>query len=541
MGNLSLNIKKVKFAFIIVVLSAIKINAAIVSDNDGAAFITKAEFDSMRIGFQSQLNTINSSIDNKIEDAISAYISGIKKEKTSKLLVINNEWKDVSAINGVLENTFKVPTFDLMFGIMTIQVSAGWGWNDDYYNNYYKSLDQIVSARYNETWSGAIQNCYRNLVKPTGTSPLNRGDLIWYGRALRYNEKWSIVRVIDALDNSTGWWYQDQPYYYTFRSNLLNLTTLNINGYIQDWDANKVSYWPLSYQWFWKQNSTGTESGLDYNFTNSQLSDVFAASVNLDTFIDADGNAKTKDYEHIISNTSNSEWRVSNNEWPTYISQVSESTIKASNLLSAATTTQTGKGYSFAHHTTPYQYGVITDVNCTLLTSNDATTPNLGMFPDKIRSDAIYQDNIEKNVTSSGITVLKIKPTLEKGLQLLVAPKDAEITWSPEFSYTHVHNGTNTYTDNTHEVDVYFSNGPFSNGVTTSNLIQVSKTDKLEDAEDYVTTTDRKVKAKFKMPENGLVYVKWVPHETNSTYKNMDWIVTLNLKDCSSYLITTSE
>ena len=205
MGNLSLNIKKVKFAFIIVVLSAIKINAAIVSDNDGAAFITKAEFDSMRIGFQSQLNTINSSIDNKIEDAISAYISGIKKEKTSKLLVINNEWKDVSAINGVLENTFKVPTFDLMFGIMTIQVSAGWGWNDDYYNNYYKSLDQIVSARYNETWSWAIQNCYRNLVKPTGTSPLNRGDLIWYGRALRYNEKWSIVRVIDALDNSTGW------------------------------------------------------------------------------------------------------------------------------------------------------------------------------------------------------------------------------------------------------------------------------------------------------------------------------------------------
>ncbi|MBO6134441.1 MAG: hypothetical protein J6O09_01520 [Lachnospiraceae bacterium] len=65
----------------LVVLMSIESFAAVVGDNDGAAFITKAEFDSMKNDFQSQLDRYNSSLDNKIDGAIASYLSGISIPK----------------------------------------------------------------------------------------------------------------------------------------------------------------------------------------------------------------------------------------------------------------------------------------------------------------------------------------------------------------------------------------------------------------------------------------------------------------------------
>ena len=58
--------------------------AAIVSDNDGSAFITKAEFDSLKNNFQSQIDQYNTSIDQKIDGAIAAYLAGIRVSKTTE-------------------------------------------------------------------------------------------------------------------------------------------------------------------------------------------------------------------------------------------------------------------------------------------------------------------------------------------------------------------------------------------------------------------------------------------------------------------------
>ena len=65
--------------------------AAVVSDNDGAAFITKAEFDSLKNTFQAQLNEINTQIDTKIDNAVAAYITGAKQDKQSDLTSILNK------------------------------------------------------------------------------------------------------------------------------------------------------------------------------------------------------------------------------------------------------------------------------------------------------------------------------------------------------------------------------------------------------------------------------------------------------------------
>ena len=64
------------------------VNSAVLSDNDGSAFITKSEFDSLKNSFQSQLDNYNTAIDSKIDQAIASYIAGIKTETTSELLNI---------------------------------------------------------------------------------------------------------------------------------------------------------------------------------------------------------------------------------------------------------------------------------------------------------------------------------------------------------------------------------------------------------------------------------------------------------------------
>jgi hypothetical protein len=77
-------IKRVVALFLVLLLS-IESFAAIVSDNDGSAFITKAEFDWLKNDFKSQIDQYNTSIDSKIDGAISAYLAGLQLSKVSNL------------------------------------------------------------------------------------------------------------------------------------------------------------------------------------------------------------------------------------------------------------------------------------------------------------------------------------------------------------------------------------------------------------------------------------------------------------------------
>ena len=79
-------IKKMKIVMcvVFVVIFNVYTFAAVVSDNDGSAFITKAEFDSLKNSFQSQIDQFNTSIDSKIDGAISSYLAGIKVGKTTR-------------------------------------------------------------------------------------------------------------------------------------------------------------------------------------------------------------------------------------------------------------------------------------------------------------------------------------------------------------------------------------------------------------------------------------------------------------------------
>ena len=64
---------------------------AVVSDNDGSAFITKAEFDSLKNNFQSQIDEYNTSIDSKIDGAIASYLAGLQATKVLEEKIVTSE------------------------------------------------------------------------------------------------------------------------------------------------------------------------------------------------------------------------------------------------------------------------------------------------------------------------------------------------------------------------------------------------------------------------------------------------------------------
>ena len=73
-------VKKITALFLVLLLS-IDSFAAIISENDGSAFVTKAEFEAMKSNFNNQIDNYNTSIDSKIDGAIASYLSGINVAK----------------------------------------------------------------------------------------------------------------------------------------------------------------------------------------------------------------------------------------------------------------------------------------------------------------------------------------------------------------------------------------------------------------------------------------------------------------------------
>ena len=83
MLDIKSNRKKCNKALCLIFAFLLSINsfAAIVSDNDGSSFVTKAEFEAMKKSFAEQVENYNRSIGEKIDGAIAAYLAGIKLEK----------------------------------------------------------------------------------------------------------------------------------------------------------------------------------------------------------------------------------------------------------------------------------------------------------------------------------------------------------------------------------------------------------------------------------------------------------------------------
>lgn len=146
-------IKKIFVFFAIMIIVAERCFTA-ASDNDGSAFITKAEFDSLKNNFQSQIDSYNQSIDSKIDTAIAAYFAGIKVTKETTVNTIFsgmglslNNGKKIVFISG--KNNQK--WFDATWP--TVRWHGEWGVVPGLYYNYKMTSCFGINASQTDFWA----------------------------------------------------------------------------------------------------------------------------------------------------------------------------------------------------------------------------------------------------------------------------------------------------------------------------------------------------------------------------------------------------
>ena len=221
-------IKKILVLFFIFYISAYNF-AAVVSDNDGSAFITKAEFDSLKNNFQKQIDQYNSQIDNKIDNAISQYLSGIKIEKTEvvstafvldgdekKIIFVgknndynsmNNSLKSRDTIANFFAGTFATAAYYIQDSYDTFVFEAFYEKGDD--NSYLFVLDKnnrVSTSKKNVLLNiSRIYACYSTLH--------NQKGMVWKAITQTLDLPSVLSNQSNAYINTTealGWGFQNQ-------------------------------------------------------------------------------------------------------------------------------------------------------------------------------------------------------------------------------------------------------------------------------------------------------------------------------------------
>ena len=514
----STRIIKKLLALFLVVLMSIDSLAAVVSDNDGSAFITKAEFDSLKNNFQSQLDQYNTSIDNKIDSAIASYLAGIKTEKQETKRFVFADWDKVTMFNSTLENTWAPPNINLSVGVGGYQNNTGW-------TTIFWAVAKLVYERTEDkkgkrvlvdagaenaakdyaTWIGRSLNLIDNIkLSRMGYGPAALGHIAWGGSTgAEAHNKFSYVYVTELSEG--------------FYSNL---------------ESTTESLWKPKFYW---DHGLGTTGDTGDKGIENYLSQSNAFSIDLGTVGD-----KTLEYEHIL-NWDNYTWpQVTDTDWTRSVRKMDSSSYTCEWMLSNATKT----GYWTGQTTSIVSTGKRTTQSMTYGSMHDNafsgyysgaygttdTEPFVGVgLVNKIYdSEHIYQSDTKFKSTVGSRTVEANQVNLYNGLPLLAAAKNEKITIDLEFD--------NGYRDGVSEtdmeVDVFLAMEPFD---VEGDVLDESKRIRCEGyptTDDYFTTDERKLKLKWEMPSDGIVYIKWRPNDTTGS-----WQVDLNLEKNPTYIV----
>ena len=245
--------------------------AAVVSDNDGSAFITKAEFDSLKNNFQTQLDSYNTSIDSKIDNAIASYLAGISAEQT----IAFNGFIETKGTNDYIYS--RKSNYDgitkQMWNIINY-VFIEWGFNSTYsgninlypfwnktytgityYNNYVlhcQNLNALYSYDvygYSFDENGVVRNKYKtdniNIVaNHFGAGDMGgAGNYAWHYPISMFNrsERKINTRYTDFTNGTYRYWRAAAVDRATIKANIANI--LPDNGRT----TGSTSWWNQQY------------------------------------------------------------------------------------------------------------------------------------------------------------------------------------------------------------------------------------------------------------------------------------------------------
>ena len=494
---------------------------AAVSDNNGAAFITKAEFDSLKSTFQDQINRYNQSIDNKIDTAIASYLAGIKDDKKVSYKIIPNDLTNgayVNFMNGYIIPEFRLPNFyyDLVTYI--------WFDKKTDIERYYTIFGNY-RIQYSKTWETDETN-RKPLVKLLSGSEGGSSNIYyWDGIAYRYNEE--ILSTNLKYVRSASFAGNIDVGNISHYLNLQNPFTYDQYSGARIIDQNLLTNTSIKYS-----NSNGYS--LVINSWDSQKS-IMKLAIKLDDY-----NGTKKDHIVISQYDGSTAWDCYNEEFVNYLKTSSFQSKTSKNLFDIVKSSIYKTEYAMLFSTNrEYAKDYWTDKTVTWKVSDsDTHLPSAGFVGSLFaRNLRLFKSRLTKSFRNKD---WYIEPsTLEQGVPTLAAKKGDKVTWDVNFDHVYCYNAapsSGDLSDNQNEVDLYFSYEPFVNGVTTgSTALDDENLVKFRDGaveKKFFTTKERKGKVEFEMKKDSVVYVKAVPHwDTSAAYNGINdwWNLYLNI------------
>ena len=251
---------KKALCLIFVFLFSINSLAAIVSDNDGAAFVTKAEFESLKKNFADQIDNYNVSIDSKIDGAIASYLAGVRLSKQSVVQTgFDLEGKENKKIKILGRN------------------NNGFNFANDIYTN--DKIYVVAIGTYQARACFYEQDCYDNWVFHADLSNGNTDNTYFVLNSdstvssIYKNASMKCLRLaffFSATHNSNGITWTKIKLYLQHPDALLNMSKAYTDDSLQEiigyghqrQNSSSVSEYPSNTgHWVWTAGSTSTNAG----------------------------------------------------------------------------------------------------------------------------------------------------------------------------------------------------------------------------------------------------------------------------------------
>lgn len=318
--------KRIKILFVLLLMMSFSFKniyyAAIVSDDDGNVFITKAEFDVLKSDFNKQIDNYNDSIHNKIEGAITSYLAGLVLGGEYSLEICNTKigypltLRMLGGYNGnnvrnigTLDTGTKLWTDDyeiLVYG--TITHVEFYSWNNmkknpantikNFYNGKVVSGKYIIDSMYNNYNVKAFMNT--NIIQQG-----LRGADIGYNTFL--NAVFFDMNAFcpDAQHNARidAWDRKDLIYPTNGRKLTLptdicplrwevhcswadinkSFTLTSTAGEDKKWNISTVDAGGAGYRWVSQQKTSWTQQA---SYDDSKINDILCGSVSSSTDTD---------------------------------------------------------------------------------------------------------------------------------------------------------------------------------------------------------------------------------------------------------------
>ncbi|MBP3201068.1 MAG: hypothetical protein J6M39_05435 [Lachnospiraceae bacterium] len=556
------------FAF----LFSIESFAAVVSDNDGAAFITKAEFDSLKNSFQEQLDKYNTAIDSKIDLAISSYIAGLSVEKTSQKGIVIRNWTDYTIRNGTIANEYVYPDFDGQESYLKQTILS----------TLEKLLWMRWSLRYERPTSVKSQKKVLIDNVSVGTT-VDTTNAYWYGVATNMREKWIVSRQDYGDLGDPGYLY-DNHLNVLYACQVMNIV---VNGYMTAADLNNISneVWRPRHNWRARNNDNNAE-----RYANGVAWGPGLVAINVNPSIAYEVNSENKkfSYEHLGVWNGTTTFECNIKDEKNYFKYSGNNGLRTAGWFSSIpaanksglwagieqNTNNKGTVYTRSGSAGSYTYTAVSpqpfrtvgwkwnqqvyfrdETNTTLAgETNNAAIPSIGLLG-VMEADDIWEYDKKTLFDDNGSEINRIR--MHQGIPVMQVKKEEKVEWDLIFknveststnkyvavmlSYEPFGSADNPITGQLNDFVLFdWTNydttkyGRYRKGNIGSNIYYFPVTEK------YNTTTKQcKVPIKFKADRDSIVYMKFFVYDgVNTSSINTTWEATFDVTNANKYMST---